>query len=74
MVTEQEAFLSPSCLWLVTYLTRREELNTGHALFLFQLPKELSSETFDKTILRALNQGPLKREERRHHDLEAILR
>ncbi|XP_015983142.2 zinc finger CCHC domain-containing protein 2 isoform X2 [Rousettus aegyptiacus] len=42
--------------------------------FLLKLPKELSSETFDKTILRALNQGPLKREERRHHDLEAILR
>ncbi|XP_066209738.1 zinc finger CCHC domain-containing protein 2 isoform X3 [Saccopteryx leptura] len=39
-----------------------------------QLPKELSSETFDKTILRALNQGPLKREERRHPDLEPILR
>ncbi|XP_036891295.1 zinc finger CCHC domain-containing protein 2 isoform X3 [Sturnira hondurensis] len=39
-----------------------------------QLPKELSSETFDKTILRALNQGPLKREERRHPDLEPVLR
>uniref|UniRef100_A0A8C0WLH8 Zinc finger CCHC domain-containing protein 2 n=1 Tax=Castor canadensis TaxID=51338 RepID=A0A8C0WLH8_CASCN len=39
-----------------------------------QLPKELSSETFDKTILRALNQGSLKREERRHPDLEPILR
>ncbi|XP_053428036.1 zinc finger CCHC domain-containing protein 2 isoform X5 [Nycticebus coucang] len=39
-----------------------------------QLPKELSSETFDKTILRALNQGSLKREERRHSDLEPILR
>ncbi|XP_066102607.1 zinc finger CCHC domain-containing protein 2 isoform X2 [Saccopteryx bilineata] len=42
--------------------------------FLLKLPKELSSETFDKTILRALNQGPLKREERRHPDLEPILR
>ncbi|KAK2094278.1 hypothetical protein P7K49_028016 [Saguinus oedipus] len=39
-----------------------------------ELPKELSSETFDKTILRALNQGSLKREERRHPDLEPILR
>uniref|UniRef100_A0A8P0TIK4 Zinc finger CCHC-type containing 2 n=2 Tax=Canis lupus familiaris TaxID=9615 RepID=A0A8P0TIK4_CANLF len=39
-----------------------------------QLPKEVSSETFDKTILRALNQGSLKREERRHPDLEPILR
>ncbi|KAB1256354.1 Zinc finger CCHC domain-containing protein 2 [Camelus dromedarius] len=38
-----------------------------------KLPKELSSETFDKTILRALNQGSLKREERRHPDLEPIL-
>ncbi|KAL0613044.1 Zinc finger CCHC domain-containing protein 2 [Plecturocebus cupreus] len=38
-----------------------------------RLPKELSSETFDKTILRALNQGSLKREERRHPDLEPIL-
>ncbi|KAM8780467.1 zinc finger CCHC domain-containing protein 2 isoform 2-T4 [Rhynchonycteris naso] len=42
--------------------------------YTFELPKELSSETFDKTILRALNQGPLKREERRHPDLEPILR
>ncbi|XP_068419427.1 zinc finger CCHC domain-containing protein 2 isoform X1 [Eschrichtius robustus] len=42
--------------------------------FLLKLPKELSSETFDKTILRALNQGSLKREERRHPDLEPILR
>ncbi|XP_039696042.1 zinc finger CCHC domain-containing protein 2 isoform X3 [Pteropus medius] len=42
--------------------------------YTFKLPKELSSETFDKTILRALNQGSLKREERRHHDLESILR
>ncbi|OWK01665.1 hypothetical protein Celaphus_00017844 [Cervus elaphus hippelaphus] len=38
------------------------------------LPKELSSETFDKTILRALNQGSLKREEQRHPDLEPVLR
>ncbi|XP_006837642.1 PREDICTED: zinc finger CCHC domain-containing protein 2 [Chrysochloris asiatica] len=42
--------------------------------FLLKLPKELSSETFDKTILRALNQGSLKREERRYPDLEPILR
>ncbi|XP_055415713.1 zinc finger CCHC domain-containing protein 2 [Bubalus kerabau] len=42
--------------------------------FLLKLPKELSSETFDKTILRALNQGSLKREERRHPDLEPVLR
>ncbi|KAL1765073.1 zinc finger protein CCHC domain-containing protein 2 isoform X1, partial [Sigmodon hispidus] len=42
--------------------------------FLLKLPKELSSETFDKTILKALNQGSLKREERRHPDLEPILR
>ncbi|MEJ1269958.1 zinc finger CCHC domain containing 2 [Cricetulus griseus] len=42
--------------------------------YTFKLPKELSSETFDKAILRALNQGSLKREERRHPDLEPILR
>ncbi|XP_040841020.1 zinc finger CCHC domain-containing protein 2 isoform X2 [Ochotona curzoniae] len=42
--------------------------------FLLKLPKEFSSETFDKTILRALNQGSVKREERRHPDLEPILR
>ncbi|XP_008589500.1 PREDICTED: zinc finger CCHC domain-containing protein 2 [Galeopterus variegatus] len=42
--------------------------------FLLKLPKELASETFDKMILRALNQGSLKREERRHPDLEPILR
>ncbi|XP_075843746.1 zinc finger CCHC domain-containing protein 2 isoform X3 [Microtus pennsylvanicus] len=42
--------------------------------YTFKLPKELSSETFDKTILGALNQGSLKREERRHPDLEPILR
>ncbi|EMP36643.1 Zinc finger CCHC domain-containing protein 2 [Chelonia mydas] len=38
------------------------------------LPKELSSEAFDKTILRALNQGFQKKEERRHPDLEPIIR
>ncbi|OXB67420.1 hypothetical protein ASZ78_006013 [Callipepla squamata] len=38
-----------------------------------KLPKELSSEAFDKTILRALNQGFQKREERRHADLEPII-
>uniref|UniRef100_A0A8C3T061 Zinc finger CCHC-type containing 2 n=1 Tax=Chelydra serpentina TaxID=8475 RepID=A0A8C3T061_CHESE len=42
--------------------------------FLLKLPKELSSEAFDKTILRALNQGFLKKEERRHQDLEPIIR
>ncbi|XP_053914648.1 zinc finger CCHC domain-containing protein 2 isoform X2 [Cuculus canorus] len=42
--------------------------------FLLKLPKELSSEAFDKTILRALNQGFQKREERRHPDLEPIIR
>ncbi|KYO35540.1 zinc finger CCHC domain-containing protein 2 isoform B [Alligator mississippiensis] len=42
--------------------------------FLLKLPKELSSEAFDKTILRALNQGFQKREERRHTDLEPIVR
>ncbi|XP_075601005.1 zinc finger CCHC domain-containing protein 2 isoform X4 [Balearica regulorum gibbericeps] len=42
--------------------------------FLLKLPKELSSEAFDKTILRALNQGFQKREERRHADLELTIR
>nr|XP_025971424.1 zinc finger CCHC domain-containing protein 2 isoform X1 [Dromaius novaehollandiae] len=42
--------------------------------FLLKLPKELSSEAFDKTILRALNQGFQKKEERRHADLEPIVR
>ncbi|KAM8967797.1 zinc finger CCHC domain-containing protein 2 [Pelodytes ibericus] len=42
--------------------------------FLLMLPKELSSETFDKTILRALNLGSQKREERRYTDLEPIVR
>ncbi|XP_029446158.1 zinc finger CCHC domain-containing protein 2 isoform X2 [Rhinatrema bivittatum] len=42
--------------------------------FLLKLPKELSSEAFDKTILRALNQGSQKREERYHPDLETIIR
>ncbi|XP_076797801.1 zinc finger CCHC domain-containing protein 2 isoform X4 [Arvicanthis niloticus] len=42
--------------------------------FLLKLPKEFSSESFDKTILKALNQGSLRREERRHPDLEPILR
>ncbi|XP_062425840.1 zinc finger CCHC domain-containing protein 2 isoform X4 [Rhea pennata] len=42
--------------------------------FLLKLPKEVSSEAFDKTILRALNQGFQKREERRHADLEPIVR
>nr|XP_033785218.1 zinc finger CCHC domain-containing protein 2 [Geotrypetes seraphini] len=42
--------------------------------FLFKLPKELSSDAFDKTILRALNQGSQKREERYPSDLEPIVR
>ncbi|KAG8442481.1 hypothetical protein GDO86_011321 [Hymenochirus boettgeri] len=42
--------------------------------FLFMLPNELSREAFDETILQALNQGSQKREERRHADLEPILR
>ncbi|XP_006529580.1 zinc finger CCHC domain-containing protein 2 isoform X7 [Mus musculus] len=42
--------------------------------YTFKLPKEFSSESFDKTILKALNQGSLRREERRHPDLEPILR
>ncbi|XP_052636669.1 zinc finger CCHC domain-containing protein 2 isoform X3 [Harpia harpyja] len=42
--------------------------------FLLKLPKELSTEAFDKTILRALNQGFQKREERRHADLEPVIR
>ncbi|KAJ7338459.1 hypothetical protein JRQ81_012328 [Phrynocephalus forsythii] len=42
--------------------------------FLLKLPKELSSEAFDKTILGALNQGFQKQEERRHPDLEPMIR
>uniref|UniRef100_A0A8C4VXB2 Zinc finger CCHC-type containing 2 n=1 Tax=Gopherus evgoodei TaxID=1825980 RepID=A0A8C4VXB2_9SAUR len=45
-----------------------------HLEYTFKLPKELSSEAFDKTILRALNQGFQKKEERRHPDLEPIIR
>nr|XP_056710968.1 zinc finger CCHC domain-containing protein 2 [Euleptes europaea] len=42
--------------------------------FLLKLPKELSSEAFDKTILGALNQGFQKQEERRYPDLETMIR
>ncbi|XP_042318013.1 zinc finger CCHC domain-containing protein 2 isoform X2 [Sceloporus undulatus] len=42
--------------------------------FLLKLPKDLSSEAFDKTILGALNQGLQKQEERRHPDLEPMIR
>ncbi|XP_061446285.1 zinc finger CCHC domain-containing protein 2 [Rhineura floridana] len=42
--------------------------------FLLKLPKELSSEAFDKTILGALNQGFQKQEERRHLDFEPMIR
>ncbi|XP_060100353.1 zinc finger CCHC domain-containing protein 2 [Heteronotia binoei] len=42
--------------------------------FLLKLPKELSSEAFDKTILGALNQGFQKHEERRHADFEPLIR
>ncbi|XP_044282427.1 zinc finger CCHC domain-containing protein 2 isoform X2 [Varanus komodoensis] len=42
--------------------------------FLLKLPKDLSSEAFDKTILGALNQGFQKQEERRHPDLEPMIR
>ncbi|XP_063154860.1 zinc finger CCHC domain-containing protein 2 isoform X2 [Candoia aspera] len=42
--------------------------------FLLKLPKALSSEAFDKTILAALNQGLQKQEERRHSDFEPMIR
>ncbi|OCT74480.1 hypothetical protein XELAEV_18033458mg [Xenopus laevis] len=42
--------------------------------YTFKLPNELSREAFDETILRALNQGSQKREDRRHTDLEPIIR
>ncbi|XP_034981170.1 zinc finger CCHC domain-containing protein 2 isoform X1 [Zootoca vivipara] len=42
--------------------------------FLLKLPKELSSEAFDNTILGALNQGFQKQEERRHLDFEPMIR
>ncbi|XP_053323623.1 zinc finger CCHC domain-containing protein 2 isoform X2 [Spea bombifrons] len=42
--------------------------------FLLMLPKELSSEAFDKTILHALNLGSQKRDDRRSTDLEPIIR
>ncbi|XP_070603235.1 zinc finger CCHC domain-containing protein 2 isoform X2 [Erythrolamprus reginae] len=42
--------------------------------FLLKLPKDLSSESFDKTILAALNQGLQKQEERRHSDFEPMIR
>ncbi|XP_048363842.1 zinc finger CCHC domain-containing protein 2 isoform X2 [Sphaerodactylus townsendi] len=42
--------------------------------FLLKLPKELSSEAFDKTILGALNQGFQRQEDRRHPDLEPMIR
>ncbi|CAH2284128.1 zinc finger CCHC domain-containing 2 isoform X1 [Pelobates cultripes] len=42
--------------------------------FILMLPKELSTDAFDKTILRALNLGSQKREERRYTDLEPIIR
>ncbi|XP_007429941.1 zinc finger CCHC domain-containing protein 2 isoform X1 [Python bivittatus] len=42
--------------------------------FLLKLPKDLSSEAFDKTILAALNQGLQKQEERRHSDFEPMIR
>ncbi|XP_064409424.1 zinc finger CCHC domain-containing protein 2 isoform X3 [Latimeria chalumnae] len=42
--------------------------------FLLKLPKEVSTEAFDETILRALYQGSQKREEKRHSDLESAIR
>ncbi|XP_053570610.1 zinc finger CCHC domain-containing protein 2 isoform X2 [Bombina bombina] len=42
--------------------------------FLLKLPKEFSSESFDKTILCALNQGFQTREDRSPPDLEPIVR
>ncbi|XP_069469777.1 zinc finger CCHC domain-containing protein 2 isoform X2 [Ambystoma mexicanum] len=42
--------------------------------FLLMLPKELSSEAFDKTILRALSQGSQKREDHPHPELEPLVR
>lgn len=42
--------------------------------FLLMLPKELSSDTFDKTILRALQQGSQKREDYPHPELEPVIR
>ncbi|ETE71141.1 Zinc finger CCHC domain-containing protein 2 [Ophiophagus hannah] len=45
-----------------------------HLEYTFKLPKDLSSESFDKTILAALNQGLQKQEERRHSDFEPMIR
>ncbi|XP_008115069.2 zinc finger CCHC domain-containing protein 2 [Anolis carolinensis] len=42
--------------------------------FLLKLPRDLSSEAFDKTILGALHQGLQKQEERRYPDLEPMIR
>ncbi|OCT76343.1 zinc finger CCHC domain-containing protein 2 isoform X1 [Xenopus laevis] len=55
----------------VTFVTK-----SHHELleFFLMLPNELSREAFDETILRALNQGSQKREDRRHTDLEPIIR
>lgn len=69
-LTELSEKVNWSDLSVTTVTKTHQELQE----FLLKLPKELSSETFDKTILRALNQGSLKREERRHPDLEPIIR
>lgn len=68
MVNEGKAFT------FVYICSAGELLALDVVVFLLQLPKEFSSESFDKTILKALNQGPLRREERRRPDLEPILR
>jgi hypothetical protein len=68
MVNEEKAFT------FVDSCSAGKILVLGIMSFLLQLPKEFSSESFDKTILKALNQGSLRREERRHPDLEPILR
>ncbi|KAJ1202531.1 hypothetical protein NDU88_006329 [Pleurodeles waltl] len=42
--------------------------------FLLMLPKELSSDAFDKTILRALQQGSQKEDDHPHPELEPVIR
>ncbi|XP_078055945.1 zinc finger CCHC domain-containing protein 2-like isoform X4 [Mustelus asterias] len=61
---------------LQTDLTRSTVRKTHQELqeFLSKLPKDLSIDTSGKTALRALSHGSQTREDRRHSDLELIIR
>ncbi|XP_078055952.1 zinc finger CCHC domain-containing protein 2-like isoform X5 [Mustelus asterias] len=58
----------------ITFKTVSKKRSDNHWECTFDLPKDLSIDTSGKTALRALSHGSQTREDRRHSDLELIIR